>query len=261
MPLISRTIPNLVQGVSQQPEILRLNSQATEQINGFSSVVEGLKKRPPLEYVAKLNNKTDTDAHIHFINRDQDERYIVQITSDQFSTDFSSDFSGTEMEVWDLDGTSKSVSGATGDVLTYITTADARDNLKLFTVADYTFLLNKTTSVAKSTTTSDDRNPEGIVFLKQATSASTMYVYVDGTLRSTVTSSADAATQLDDIYNDPLVKKNDFFLHYGDVTDSFSVFNIINKVKPNEVYNLGAQSHVGVSFENQVMHLPRQTTG
>ena len=44
MPLVSRTIPNLVQGVSQQPEVLRLSSQATSQINGFSSVVEGLKK-------------------------------------------------------------------------------------------------------------------------------------------------------------------------------------------------------------------------
>ena len=50
MALVSRTIPNLVQGVSQQPEVLRLNSQAGEQINGFSSVVEGLKKRPPTEY-------------------------------------------------------------------------------------------------------------------------------------------------------------------------------------------------------------------
>ena len=44
MPLVSRTIPNLVQGVSQQPEVLRLSSQATTQLNGFSSVVEGLKK-------------------------------------------------------------------------------------------------------------------------------------------------------------------------------------------------------------------------
>ena len=44
MPLVSRTIPNFVQGVSQQPEVLRLSSQATTQLNGFSSVVEGLKK-------------------------------------------------------------------------------------------------------------------------------------------------------------------------------------------------------------------------
>ena len=86
---------------------------------------------------------------MHFINRDENERYIVHLTSDQFSSDFSSDFSGAEMEVWDLDGVSKSVSGATGDVLTYITSANTRDNLKLFTVADFTFLLNKTVTTAK----------------------------------------------------------------------------------------------------------------
>ena len=55
MALVSRTIPNLVQGVSQQPEVLRLTSQASEQINGYSSVVEGLKKRPSTEYVSKLS--------------------------------------------------------------------------------------------------------------------------------------------------------------------------------------------------------------
>ena len=202
MPLITEQISNLINGVSQQPPALRLASQCETQENGLVTIAEGLKKRPPLEFVAKLSNKTDTDAHIHFINRDEDERYVVSITSDQFSTDFSDDFSGSEMEVWDLDGTSKSVSGATGDVLSYLTTSDARDSLKLFTVADFTFLLNKTVTTAKSSTTSSDRNPEGIVFLKQATNTATMTVYVDGTLRSTVTSSTDAATQLDDIYSD-----------------------------------------------------------
>ena len=43
--------------------------------------------------------------------------------------------------------------------------------------------------------------------------------------------------------------KSKFFLHYGDLTDSDSIFKIINKVRPHEIYNLGAQSHVGVSFE------------
>ena len=45
MSLINRSIPNLIGGVSQQPEILRLDNQATEQLNGISNVVEGLKKR------------------------------------------------------------------------------------------------------------------------------------------------------------------------------------------------------------------------
>ena len=106
------------------------------------------------------------------------------------------------MEVWDLDGVSKSVSGATGDVLTYITSANTRDNLKLFTVADFTFLLNKTVTTAKSSTTGDTRAPEGIVFIKQATATTDFLVHVDGTLRSTINADADAATQLDDCYNE-----------------------------------------------------------
>ena len=55
--------------------------------------------------------------------------------------------------------------------------------------------------------------------------------------------------RIDHIYVDRHNKTN-FFLHYGDLTDSNSIYNIIHKVQPNEVYNLGAQSHVGVSFEN-----------
>ncbi|MDA9726735.1 GDP-mannose 4,6-dehydratase [Candidatus Pelagibacter sp.] len=55
--------------------------------------------------------------------------------------------------------------------------------------------------------------------------------------------------RIDDIYTDPLIKKNNFFLHYGDITDSLSVNNIIKKIQPDEIYNLAAQSHVAVSFE------------
>ena len=62
-------------------------------------------------------------------------------------------------------------------------------------------------------------------------------------------SSSFNTTRIDHIYVDPHNKTN-FFLHYGDLTDSNSIYNIINSIKPDEVYNLGAQSHVGVSFEN-----------
>ena len=44
-------------------------------------------------------------------------------------------------------------------------------------------------------------------------------------------------------------KEKNFFLHYGDLTDSLSIQSIINKVKPDEIYNLAAQSHVAVSFQ------------
>ena len=51
---------------------------------------------------------------------------------------------------------------------------------------------------------------------------------------------------------DHLIENSKFFLHYGDLTDTDSLVKIISNVKPNEIYNLGAQSHVGVSFENPV---------
>ena len=53
----------------------------------------------------------------------------------------------------------------------------------------------------------------------------------------------------DHIYQDPHEKKKKFFLHYGDITDAISVSSLIKKIKPNEIYNLAAQSHVSVSFE------------
>ena len=55
--------------------------------------------------------------------------------------------------------------------------------------------------------------------------------------------------RIDHIYQDPFEKKRNFFLHYGDVTDAISVSSLIKKIKPNEIYNLAAQSHVSVSFE------------
>ena len=62
-------------------------------------------------------------------------------------------------------------------------------------------------------------------------------------------SSSINTLRVDHIYQDPHDKNYRFRLHYGDVTDSLSVSNIIKKIKPNEIYNLAAQSHVAVSFE------------
>jgi GDPmannose 4,6-dehydratase len=55
--------------------------------------------------------------------------------------------------------------------------------------------------------------------------------------------------RIDHIYEDPQVQGRHFMLHYGDLTDSSSLIQIVQKVKPDEIYNLGAQSHVKVSFE------------
>ena len=62
-------------------------------------------------------------------------------------------------------------------------------------------------------------------------------------------SSSINTSRVDHIYQDPHEKNYKFRLHYGDITDASSVSNIISYTKPNEIYNLAAQSHVAVSFE------------
>ncbi|WP_395141063.1 GDP-mannose 4,6-dehydratase [Schlegelella aquatica] len=55
--------------------------------------------------------------------------------------------------------------------------------------------------------------------------------------------------RIDHLYQDPHVDNRSFILHYGDLTDSTSLVRIVQKVQPDEIYNLAAQSHVAVSFE------------
>ena len=62
-------------------------------------------------------------------------------------------------------------------------------------------------------------------------------------------SSSFNTNRLNNIYKDPHEKPADFILHYGDLTDSTNILRIIQKINPDEIYNLGAQSHVAVSFE------------
>tara|TARA_B100000795_G_scaffold263404_1_gene242548 strand:- start:1076 stop:2170 length:1095 start_codon:yes stop_codon:yes gene_type:complete len=62
-------------------------------------------------------------------------------------------------------------------------------------------------------------------------------------------SSSFNTERIDHLYQDPHDLKNGFILHYGDLSDSLSLVSIIQKIRPDEIYNLGAQSHVAVSFE------------
>jgi len=62
-------------------------------------------------------------------------------------------------------------------------------------------------------------------------------------------SSSFNTARIDHLYQDPHEVNRNFILHYGDLSDSMSLVRIIQKIQPDEIYNLGAQSHVAVSFE------------
>jgi GDPmannose 4,6-dehydratase len=63
-------------------------------------------------------------------------------------------------------------------------------------------------------------------------------------------SSSFNTQRIDHIYQDPHVDNRNFILHYGDLTDATNLIRIIQQIQPDEIYNLGAQSHVAVSFES-----------
>ena len=88
MALINTSVSNLIQGVSQQPDAIRFAGQCEEQENALPSIVDGLQKRPGCQHIVTLLNAASLDANskIHFIERDQDERYVVIIKNVTSST-------------------------------------------------------------------------------------------------------------------------------------------------------------------------------
>jgi GDPmannose 4,6-dehydratase len=63
-------------------------------------------------------------------------------------------------------------------------------------------------------------------------------------------SSSFNTARIDHLYQDPHSRHVPFLLHYGDMTDSTNLIRLMQQIRPTEIYNLAAQSHVGVSFES-----------
>jgi hypothetical protein len=165
MPLVSSSIPNIANGVSQQPDYLRLSSQGVEQINARSSVVDGLSKRAPTVHLAKLEGITG-NAYLHTINRDNTEQYSVIIE-------------GGVIKIYDFLGNQKVVNDTTDG--SYLVSSSPRSGFTSVTVADYTFVLNKDVVTTASTVLSPLRDPEALVWIKQGTYGGVYTVEIDGT--------------------------------------------------------------------------------
>lgn len=172
MTLVSTTIPNLINGVSQQPYALRLSSQAQLQVNGYSSVVEGLRKRPPTRFKSLISETPIGKAYIHTINRDSSERYIVIATAG-------------DLRVFDLQGNEKTVTFPSGK--DYLTTLNPDTAFTSVTVADYTFFLNRTKLAAELPTLSPTRQPEAMIWVKQGAYAMNYNITIPGYVSATVT--------------------------------------------------------------------------
>lgn len=165
--LVSSSIPNCISGVSQQPWNVRLPSQAEEQINCFSSVSDFLKRRPATRHVAKITGETADDLFLHAIDRDSRERYLVLV-------------SRTGVRVFTLEGKEMTVR-LDGSAKEYLAAAESpATDFRAQTINDYTFLLNRRVTVrADETSLTPKREPEALVFIKQASYNTTYTVTLD----------------------------------------------------------------------------------
>jgi hypothetical protein len=200
MPLISSTIPNLINGVSQQPAALRLSSQAESVVNCMSSPVEGLKKRPPMNHVARLftGSAGSTRPFSHIVDRDGNIQYLIMIQDGA-------------IKVFDLDGTQKTVSTPNGTSYLDVT-GDPSAQFRVASIADFTFIVNREKTVAMDTSqTSYNWGTKSMVFIKAADFNTTYRVNLNGTEKThttggttgsapdTVTIASDLATKLNTI--------------------------------------------------------------
>lgn len=169
MPLVSQSVPSFKGGVSQQPDIIRFPDQVTELINGFPNEVEGLQKRPPTISVGRLGEHVDSSKKkYHVINRDESERYILQLGSGEY-------------QVYDLNGVAKECKFENEEAKQYIVASNPKESLKAVTVADYTFVLN----IEKEVGAVEGRSDAGwsntaLVYIKNAQYAKTYAIYING---------------------------------------------------------------------------------
>ena len=178
MSLISYLIPNLIQGVSQQPDAQRQPTQADEQINGVSSLSEGLRKREGSQALAKISDNSLGNVMLHHIQRDQVEQYMVVISRTRVQV--FEQLTGAERTVVAPEGYGYLASGA-----------NARTDLRAATIADFTFISNTKVKPAMASPLAPAApRPfphECLVWVKAANYGQTYEVNLNGTLVSVQT--------------------------------------------------------------------------
>lgn len=171
--LVNKSIPSLFNGISQQPATLRSDTQGELSENCYPSIATGLRKRPGLGHLAKLSSSPIGAATVHIINRDTSERYAVFVQNGGLSV-YSL-----------LDGSPRSVSFPSG--AGYLASASPSSDFGLVTVADHTFVLNK--SVKVTTTGTSAGRPLNVAYFN-VISYQTQILYsitVDGITGSVTT--------------------------------------------------------------------------
>lgn len=189
--LIAQKITNLLNGVSQRSQEQRPSSQAQEQLNGLSSRVRGLMKRPPLSFLGKLTASVTgwSDAFVHPINRDEQERYHVVVANGN-------------VEVYDAI-TATPVTVLAPDGTTYLDDPSGA-GFRAATAGDTTVIVNRGVTVKQGNTKAPRASFEALLYVRQADYGTTYTVTVDGTPIGITTLDATSAQSREAISTDSI---------------------------------------------------------
>jgi len=158
MSAISQQIPNLLGGVSQQPDPLKLAGQVREAENVLLDPTFGCRKRPPTKFINQLATDIPENATWFPIFRDNNERYVVAIYKDTNNA--------TQIKVWDADtGVSKTVN-TQGSAAQYLDVTDVK-SIRPLTINDYTLLCNSEQRVSMDSSSVDQSVQEALVVINQ----------------------------------------------------------------------------------------------
>ena len=188
MPLINTSLPNLIQGVSQQPDAVRYDGQCEEQENALSSVVDGLQKRPATEFIHNSTTGLDplidgtvpANTMFHVYRRTAGEKYIITHDGSNlriFNADSGQLCTLTEDTTSDFTINNNALATAG----TYLAASNPSTQIKPLTVGDTTFLVNSTKTVQKSSSVSSDLSIDTLVFIKQGDYTKKYGFSLDGT--------------------------------------------------------------------------------
>ena len=180
MSLVRDTVANFIGGVSQQPDKLMYPNQSKRLVNYLPVPSIGLKDRPPTEHIARLINAQTIHPLCHTIIK-EDEEYEVILT-------------GSDIKVFDLEGNEKIVTIDEG-CTDYITSTNPLKELFMTTIADYTFVLNKT--VVTELDNELYPNPytaSALIFVRQGNYTTDHKITVNGSVVADYTSTGDLET-------------------------------------------------------------------
>ena len=189
MAAISQKITNIIGGVSQQPDTIKVGNQLRICDNYYPDVATGLTKRPGLRGISKLAN-TVADGTWFTIFRDDEEKYIVQFSK------------AGALKIWSANnGVQQTVNAVAAEATTYATHTKA-DDLQTLQINDYIFVLNRNKTVAAGVVSSAAQTPYAFASINTIAYNSTYEIKLDATT-FTYTTPATSATQLNiaDIVN------------------------------------------------------------